>query len=82
MNFLRKGSHSVWKLSALLAASLALISQISVEAAGKTVKKVAGKSPDALTLYAQKNFLAASQAFYKTRQMQSPITIWGTVQSL
>jgi tetratricopeptide (TPR) repeat protein len=65
MNFLRKGSHSVWKLSALLAASLALISQISVEAAGKTVKKVAGKSPDAMTLYAQKNFLAASQAFYK-----------------
>lgn len=66
MKYLRQGPHSVWKVSFLLAASLVLISHTDSEAAGKTVKKAApGKSPDALTLYAQKNFYAASQAFYK-----------------
>jgi tetratricopeptide (TPR) repeat protein len=65
MIFMREGLNPVWKQSVLLAASLALIAQIGVEAANKTVKKSTATTNDALTLYAQKNYLAASQAFYR-----------------
>jgi tetratricopeptide (TPR) repeat protein len=44
----------------------ALIAQVGAEAASKTAKKgTSTKTGDALSLYAQKNYLAASQAFYK-----------------
>jgi tetratricopeptide (TPR) repeat protein len=60
----RKGANLVWRQSVLLAASLALIAQLDVEAA-PAKKGTTTKSADALTLYAQKDFLRASQAFYK-----------------